>query len=131
MFSCDNHWKFWTFSILNNLETNFIKNTNLFQKTEQNESWTNRMGSTKRTYHKKRFLASNYFFFRKFCFRLRTSHKELIWCFSHPNVHIQTFQKHWSFFEGAFSPWVSIKVIAKCKSLLIIFLGGSACSQYK
>ena len=43
-------------------------------------------------------------FFRKFCFILRTFYKELIWCTNHPNVHIHTFQKRWSFVWGCFFP---------------------------
>ena len=39
---------------------------------------TNRMGSTKCTYHKERSLPVTTLFFRKFCFSLRTSYKELI-----------------------------------------------------
>ena len=46
----------------------------------------------------------------KFCqqlpgwFSLRTSHKVLIWCTNHPNVHIHTFWKHWTFIWGYFFP---------------------------
>ena len=47
-------------------------------------------------------------FFRKFCFSWRTSYKEMIWCTNYPNVHICTFCKRWSFFEGAFFLWVSL-----------------------
>ena len=36
-------------------------------------------------------------FFRTFCFSLRTSYKELIWCTNYPNFHIHTFRKRWSF----------------------------------
>ena len=40
---------------------------------------TNRMASTKWTYHKEQSFASNYsIFFESFCFSLRTSSKELI-----------------------------------------------------
>ena len=43
-------------------------------------------------------------FFQKFCFSLRISYKELIWCTNHPNVHIHTFVKCWSFIWGRFFP---------------------------
>ena len=43
-------------------------------------------------------------FFWKFCFCLRTSCKELIWCTNYPNVHIGTFCKHWSFIWRCFLP---------------------------
>ena len=39
---------------------------------------TNRMVSTKLTYHKERNFAMNYFLFLKILFSLRTSYKELI-----------------------------------------------------
>ena len=79
MFFCDNHWKNWNF----NFETNFLKNTNLFQKTGvlfliestkiENAKFpyktalseatvkTNRMGSTKWMYYKEQSFASEYF----------------------------------------------------------------------
>ena len=47
-------------------------------------------------------------FFRKFCFSWRTSYKEVTWCTNYPNVHICTFCKRWSFFDGAFFLWVSL-----------------------
>ena len=65
---------------------------------------TNRMVSTKWTYHKEWSLAGNYFIFLKFCFSLRTLSKELIWCTSDPNVHIDTFHKRSSFIWGCFFP---------------------------
>ena len=59
---------------------------------------TNRMVSTKSTYHKERSFVSNYFIFLKtFLFSLRTSYKELIWCTNDPNVYIRTFCRSWSF----------------------------------
>ena len=79
MFFCDNHWKNWNF----NFETNFLKNTNLFQKTGvlfliestkiENAKFsyktalseatvkTNRMKSTKWMYYKEQSFASEYF----------------------------------------------------------------------
>ena len=43
------------------------------------------------------FLPVTTLLFRKFWFSLRTSYKELIGCTNHPNVHIHTFRKRWSF----------------------------------
>ena len=43
-------------------------------------------------------------FLRKFCFSLRTSYKELIWCTIYPNVDIHTFRKRWSFIWEWFFP---------------------------
>ena len=42
-------------------------------------------------------------FFRKLCFSLRTSYKELIWCTNDPNAHIRTC-KRWSFIWRWFFP---------------------------
>ena len=36
-------------------------------------------------------------FFRKFCFSLRTTNKELISSTNHANAHIHTFRKRYSF----------------------------------
>ena len=49
-------------------------------------------------------------FFWKFCFSLRTSYNELIWCKNQLNVHIHTFLNHWSFIWQCFSP-VSILIL--------------------
>ena len=43
-------------------------------------------------------------FFWKFCFRLRTSYKEFIWCTNYPNIHNRTFCKRWSFIWRCFFP---------------------------
>ena len=48
-------------------------------------------------------------FFRKYCFTLRNSYKELIWCTNHPNVHIHTFQECWSFIWGCLFPVSIVK----------------------
>ena len=48
-------------------------------------------------------------FFQKFCFSLRTSYKELIWCTNYPNAHIHTFRKHWSFVWQSFFPVSNLK----------------------
>ena len=43
-------------------------------------------------------------FFWKFCFGLRTSYKELIWCSNDPNDHVRSFCKCWSFMWRCFFP---------------------------
>ena len=51
-------------------------------------------------------------FFRKFCFSLRTSYKELIW-FDVPTTQMLIFVLFVSagaLFDGAFSLWVSLKI---------------------
>ena len=53
---------------------------------------------------KKEVLPVTTFFFRKFCFNLRTWYKELIWCTNYLNVKVHTFPKHWSFTWGFFFP---------------------------
>ena len=65
---------------------------------------TNRVWSTKWTYHKERSFASKYFIFWKCCFNLKTFYRELIWCLKDPNVHISTFCKSWSFIWQYFLP---------------------------
>ena len=67
------------------------------------------MVSTKWNNKKERSFASSYFIFRKFSFSLRTSYKELTWCTNHPNVHIHTFRKRWSFIWRGFFPMSILK----------------------
>ena len=43
-------------------------------------------------------------YFQKFCFSLRTSCKELIWCINDPNANICTCFKRWSFIWLCFFP---------------------------
>ena len=50
-------------------------------------------------------------FFRNFCFILRTSCKELIWCTNYPNIHFCTFCKRWSFIWQCFFPVSILKAI--------------------
>ena len=99
-------WKSWIFSI--NFETNSLKNKNLYLKKIESATFlykialsevnvkTNRMGSTKWTYHKERSFASIYFFFVE-SFSIRTYHKALIWSTNYPISHIHTFWKRWGF----------------------------------
>ena len=42
--------------------------------------------------------------FWKFCFSLRTSYKEMIWCTNDPNAHIRTFCRRWNFIWRYFFP---------------------------
>ena len=126
MLLCDNHWKFWTISILW-LWNKFSKKRKLFKKLEYHflvettkidnitfpcktalseaNVKANRMGSTKLT-----SLPVTTFLFLKFCFSLGTSYIELIWCTNHPSVHIHTFWKCWSFTLGCFFPVSILKI---------------------
>ena len=71
---------------------------------------TNRMRSAKLTYHKERSFACTTFRFRKFCVSVATSYIELILCTNHPNIHIHTFRKRWSFTLGCFFPVSILKI---------------------
>ena len=78
-------WKTKTF--FKKLEYRFLvehtktENASIPYKTAISEAnvKTNRMVSTKWTYHKEESFASNYFISWKLCFSLITSYKELIW----------------------------------------------------
>ena len=64
--------------------------------------WRVQIGLSQRTEH--------CFIFQKFCFSLRASCKELIWCINYPNDHTHSFRKCWSFIWASLFP-VSIKPI--------------------
>ena len=99
-----------------NFETDFLENENLFWKAGgtniENASFlyktaiweanvkTNRLVSTKWTYHK---------FFWKLYFSLRTPYKKFIWCTNNANGRICTFWKCCSFIWQCFFP-VSILI---------------------
>ena len=74
---------------------------------------TNRMATTKWTYHKEWSFDSNYLIFWKICFSFRTFWKELIWCANDPDVNIRIFRKLWSLILGCFFS-VSIPKPWKC-----------------
>ena len=59
-------------------------------------------------------------FFKKFCFSLTTSYKELIWCTKYQNVDIHIFCKRWSFIWGCFFPVSILKY-----QIQVTFLGFS------
>ena len=69
--------------------------------------------NAKWTFYKERSFTSfeTTLFFWKFCFNLRTSYKELIFCTNNPNSHICTFCKRWSFIWRCFSPVSIFKVL--------------------
>ena len=90
-----------------------IENASSLYKTAISETnlKTNRMVTTKWIYQKERSFASNYFLFWKFCFSLRTSYKELIWCTNNPNAHIRTSCKRWSFIWRCFFSVSIVKIL--------------------
>ena len=93
------------------VESSKIENASFPYKTAilEASAKTDRIASTKWTYHKERSFASNYVNFLKFCFILRTSYKELIWCTNNPNADICPFCERWSFIWRWFSLWVSLR----------------------
>ena len=103
-------------TLLKKLEYHFLvestKIENATWKTPLSEASveTYRMGSTKWTYRKERSFAKNCLLFRKCCFSLRTSYKELIWCINHLIADIHTFRKCWTFTWGWFFPVSNLKV---------------------
>ena len=62
------------------------------------------MVTTNRPNTKNGVLTVTNLFFGKFCFNLRTSYKELIWCVNDPNANICTFCNRWSFIWRGFFP---------------------------
>ena len=88
------------------VETTKIENTSFPFKTALSEAnfKTNRMATTKWTYHKESSFATNYLIFLKICSSFRTSWKELIWCTNDPNVNIRIFRRRWSLILGCFFP---------------------------
>ena len=102
-----------------NFETDFLENEPLFQKigvpflvertkienasflyktaTSEAHVKTNKIATTKWTYHKEKSFASNCLCFSKLCVSLRTSYNELISCTNNPNARICTICKQWSF----------------------------------
>ena len=129
-----------------NFETNFPKNENLFKKLKcrflvestkianatfpyktalsEANAKINRMWSTKRTYHKERSFASNYFvFFENIvsCSSSKTSYKALIWWTNYLNVPIHTFGKRWNFIWGWFFPVSILKSRFTDKIFLVNF----------
>ena len=97
------------------VESTKIENASFSFRTAMSEAnvKTNRMVSTKWTYHKERSFASSYFFFFfKFCLSLGARSKELIrsW-YDVPTTQMFIFILFVSagvWFEGAFSLWVSL-----------------------
>ena len=76
------------------VESTKIKNASFPYKTAISEAnvKTNKMVTTKWTYHKERS-----FIFLKILFQFKIPYKELICCTNNPNAHIRTFCKPWSF----------------------------------
>ena len=123
--------EFWTFSILSfwnkfserqkTLSANYRIFFFLFENTKT-ESATflyktalpetnvkkNSMESTKWTHYKEQSFASNYFFW-KFCFSIRISDKQSIWCNNYQSICIHIFWKCWSFIWGCFFHVVFLK----------------------
>ena len=117
-------WKTKTF--LKELEYRFlvestnIENASFPYKTATSEAnvKTNKMVTTKWSYHKERSFASTICFW-KFYFSLRTFYTELICCTNNPNAHVCTFCKHWSFIWRCFSPVSILNVFWQLKKYFL------------
>ena len=126
MLLCENQWKFWTISILK-LWNIFSGKRKSFSKKLKALRLKTHHCHTKLPNQKPMFrqiiwwvqngpitnngvLRVTTFFFRKCCYSLGTSYKELIWCTNNPNADIPTFCKRWTFIWRSFFP-VSIWAI--------------------
>ena len=119
MFLYDNHWKFWSFSILH-IWNKFSAKCEPFSKNSSTVFSLKVLRLKMQHFHtkvsyqkpilrtvergvrdglikKNRVLPVTASFFRKFCFSLGTSYKYLTCCTINPNVPIYTILKHWSF----------------------------------
>ena len=110
------------------VETTKIENVSFPYKTAMSEAnvKTNRMGSTKWTYHKEWTYASNYFIFWKFYFSLMISCKELVWLTNFPNVYVHNFRKRRRFIWVCFFPHC-VKSIQKRSFFCSVF----SCIQFE
>ena len=126
MLLCDNHWKFWTISILW-LWNRFSGKRKPLSKKWSTVFWLKALRlkthhfHTKLPYQKAMLRQIEWWvqngpiikngvapvttaFSWKFCFSLRTSYKELIWCTNDTNAHIPSFCKRRSFIWRCFFP---------------------------
>ena len=123
MFLCDNKWRFQTLSIACFkkvgyrflVESTTTENASFPYKTAISEAnvKTNKMVTTKWTYHKEWSFSSNYFIFLKILFQLKNLIKS--W-FVVPTTQIPMFAHFVSAqvsFYGAFSLWVSLNLHQK------------------
>ena len=94
------------------VEATKIENTPFPLKAALSEAnvKTNRMGTTKWTYHKEWSISSNYLiFFGKFVPVLEPLEKS--WCTNNSNVNIQIFCNRWSLILGCFFPVSIINLV--------------------
>ena len=124
MLLCNNYWKFWTFSMLQNkfsekrkpfsknwssiysLKVLILKTHHFYTKLPCQKPLLRQVEWGVQNGHitKNGVLPVTALFFRKFYFSLRTSHEEFIWCTNYSNVDIHTFRKRWSFIRWCFFP---------------------------
>ena len=131
MLLCDNHWKFWTISILwskfsekkqtlfKRLEYHFlvkstkIDNITFSYKTALSEAnfKTNRMGRTKLTYHKEQSFASNHIPFSEILFQFRNHVYRADLMYQQPKRPYSYFSKALEFyFRVSFFPVSFLKI---------------------
>ena len=96
------------------VERTKIENASFLYKTATSEAHvkTNKIATTKWTYHKEKSFASNCLCFSKLCVSLRTSYKELISCTNNPNSRVCTICKQWSFIWRCFFAVSILKFIS-------------------
>ena len=99
------------------VENTKIENASVPYKTVISEAniMTNRMVSTKWTYHKERSFASNYFIFLKVLFQLKNLFQRVDLMYQMPRFLF--FVSAGVLFDGAFSLWVSLKQDQHCMLL--------------
>ena len=101
-------------------ESTKIKNASFPYKTTISEAngKTNRMSSTKRTYHEERSFSSNYLIFLEIFLSLKTSYKDLIRITNDPSNYLCTFCKSWSFIWRCFFSVSILKTLLKIWGIL-------------
>ena len=125
MLLCNNHWKFWSISILQ-LWNKFPEKGKLFKKLEycflvestkidnitfpyktalsEASVKANRMGNTKLTYHKEQSFASNHFPFSKILFQFRNLIYRVDLMYQPPRCPYSYLSKALEFYIRVFFP---------------------------
>ena len=109
------------------VESTKIENASFPYKTAISETnvKTNRMVTTRWTYHKERSLPVTTLFSWKFC--LFMNH---LWCTNSLNAHIPTFCKCWSFIWRCFFPVSILNGVASIEGPALI-KGNTVCARVK
>ena len=102
------------------VETTKIENTSFPFKTALSEAnvKTNRMATTKWTYHKEWSFASNYFIFLGNLFQFQNLLKRVYLIYQPPKFPYSIFRKRWSLILECFFPVSILKQIMRCSFLV-------------